>query len=285
MHFIRLLKKQYFDMKLRYKRGKRNMWKKVYLTILSIITVGAIIIGSMIHFGGFRFGSWEFSGNEAYGSPFRTVLTEEKQELEAFEKVRITAEMSGVTLKTGDSYCIAARYDKNDEITYEIDDGMLKVNERKKRVFRFFPFFQNIRGGTITITVPKDKMLESIDLKLDMGSITITDLKMDKTKVQADMGSITAENCELGDASLETEMGSVKADRCGFTSLSAESEMGSIDINVNGSVQEMDLDLSTEMGSVTVDGEKVTKNFEQTGNGGKSIKAETEMGSIKIKSR
>ena len=80
-------------------------------------------------------------------------------------------------------------------------------------------------------------------------------------------------------------MGSVKADRCGFTSLSAESEMGSIDINVNGSVQEMDLDLSTEMGSVTVDGEKVTKNFEQTGNGGKSIKAETEMGSIKIKSR
>ena len=64
MHFIRLLKKQYFDMKLRYKRGKRNMWKKVYLTILSIITVGAIIIGSMIHFGGFRFGSWEFSGNE-----------------------------------------------------------------------------------------------------------------------------------------------------------------------------------------------------------------------------
>ena len=277
-------------------------WKNIYLAILTVITVGAIILGSFIHIGGFRFGGWGIGDDSAYRISYRSSLTEEETKLESFQAVEVTAEASHVVLERGDSWCLTSKADKNDEVTYEIEDGILKVNERRKRLFRFFPFFRNPKSGILTITVPKDMDLTKADFRLDMGNITVRDMTVDQINVHAEMGGVNVSGCvakdatldtemgsvhvqdsELTDAFLKTEMGSIKAETVDFTTMRADTEMGSVDITLKSPVKELDLELSTQMGSVHLDGEKVAKSYEQKGNTGKKLTAKTEMGSVHVR--
>ena len=262
-----------------------NKWRTPYLTILTIITVCAILVGSAVHIAGVQIGSFGVSSDDpddTYTNSYSNSLTESSQELGSFTQVKVTAEAANLEITSGKTSTLTSKADKNDEITYEIDHGVLRINERRKKSWRFLPFLKVRQGGKITLTIAQGTSLEKTDLQLNMGNVTLTDLKPGQLDVHADMGNITASGCECGDVTMDANMGNIKVDTCTFDTMTAGSDMGNIKISLTEPVENMDLSLSTSMGNVHLNGEKVSKTYETKGNGGKKLTAQTDMGNIKI---
>ena len=260
-------------------------WRTPYLTILTIITVCAVLVGSAVHIAGVQIGSFGASSDESddtYTKTYSNSLTESSQELGSFNQIKVTAEMANLEITSGKNSALTSKADKDDEITYEIDNGVLKINERRKKSWRFLPFLRVRQGGKITLTVAQGTSLEKTDLQLNMGNVTVTDLKPGQLDIHADMGNITASGCECGDVTLDANMGNIKVDTFTFDTMTAASDMGNVKISLSEPLESMDLSLSTSMGNVHVNGEKVAKSYETKGNGGKKLTAQTDMGNIKI---
>lgn len=251
-------------------------WTRIYRIFLTVITVAAILYGSMIHLGGFRRGvsaSWIPSGKA--GDAVTTSL-------EPFTELEITSQNCNVVLQSGEEYKLVAETSKWDAFTWDQKDGVLQISEKYQRRFWDVLPFLRIQGSTITVTVPDEASLERAELDLDLGNVTLTGLTVKEMDADADLGNITASQCGFQTAALSCEMGNVKTDGCEFTSLDAGSEMGNVEIALPSPVEEYTMKLSTELGNIRIDGEKVSKTCTKSGSTQKTLTAKTEMGNVRI---
>ena len=103
----------------------------------------------------------------------------------------------------------------------------------------------NSAGGKIVVTVPRDASLKHVTAESEMGDVTVSGVRAITTDLEAEMGGITVSDGDLADASL---------------------------------------DLSCEMGDVTLDGKGMGSSYTSHGAapGGRSLKATSEMGDITV---
>lgn len=101
-------------------------------------------------------------------------------------------------------------------------------------------------GGKIVVTVPRGASLKHVTAESEMGDVTISGVRATTTDLEAEMGDITVANCDLTDASL---------------------------------------DLSCEMGDVTLDGKGMGSSYVTHGSGAsgdRTLKVTSEMGDITV---
>ena len=107
----------------------------------------------------------------------------------------------------------------------------------------------------------------------DMGSCTFTDCSMLGCNMDADMGEITLKSCSFTDGTFDADMGNIKLTDAAFTSadcnsdmgnvavsgsfsdLKAECSMGTVKVTTDAGSENASMDLKTDMGKVTVNGE------------------------------
>ena len=124
--------------------------------------------------------------------------------------------------------------------------------------------------GACTLT---DCSMSGCTVDADMGSCTFTDCSMFGCDMDADMGEITLKNCSFTDGTFDADMGNIKlidaefasadcnADMGNvevsgsFTDLKAECSMGSVKVTTDAGSENASMDLKTDMGKVTVNGE------------------------------
>ncbi|MDD5893544.1 MAG: DUF4097 family beta strand repeat-containing protein, partial [Coriobacteriaceae bacterium] len=101
-------------------------------------------------------------------------------------------------------------------------------------------------GGKVVVTVPRGASLRRVTAESEMGDVTISGVRATTTDLEAEMGEITVANCDLADASL---------------------------------------DLSCEMGDVTLNGKSMGSSYATHGSGNsgsRTLKATSEMGDITV---
>lgn len=124
--------------------------------------------------------------------------------------------------------------------------------------------------GGCTVT---DCTMGGFHIDADMGAITFTDCTMGNGSMDADMGSITLKNYNFDDATFAADMGGIKISDATFASadckadmgsvevsgtfatLSADCGMGSIKVTTASDGKDANMDLVTDMGKITVNGE------------------------------
>lgn len=111
------------------------------------------------------------------------------------------------------------------------------------------------RDWDVTIRVP-EKLLDSVFVETDMGTVDLSDLEAGSVTVQGDMGDVTLDNVSASESMTVTQsMGRVTMENCQGGTLLLENDMGDTDV-ANGSFTEGQITASS--GSVGVAGSDFT---------------------------
>lgn len=282
------------------------MKKTLYLTILAIVTVICIIIGSVYHIAGW-FGNMWFGGHSILGDIWGFITDDDSsrrdrshvtysEDLSAFDKIEIDTSVMDVTVNTGDTYhleydCLA--YLKPD---MSVKGRTFSLEQPEVR----WPGSNN--KCSMILTVPTGTVLNSTDISSNVGNISMYNIESGDITVDADVGDITVESCSfessdiqgnvgninartsnLGKFSAETDTGDIKIETCEFKDIDIYNDVGDVKLDTNNiDISGYEIDLSTDVGSVHYNGKNHKKYYYQPASGSSSysIEIETDIGDV-----
>lgn len=196
----------------------------------------------------------------------------EKQLVESGELTGITAievdvDCGDIWLQEGDACGVSLDWNmSNYAMSYQVENGVLKVEDESWEGTKWGDNF-NIESKVI-LTVPAGTALDALDLSTEFGDIEVD-------------AAITARSAELS-----TSMGDINCRSLQAGELDAESDMGDVNLHLPGSQEEYNWDLETNMGALTVDGQKQSSGMGEIsalgGYGPNNVKAQADMGDIQV---
>lgn len=250
--------------------------KKIYIFVLSAVTVFCVILGTLVHVGGWLdLGIFSFSG--ASGSK------EYSEDQPGFGSLEIDADVMSVTIQKGESYHISYKASENLIPKMERRGETLVVTQPSTR-----KFWKNIFGNQkceMTITIPEGQVLSSAKFDFDVGNLIVSDLSAEQTKISSDVGNVEMTSCRGNRLEAESDVGNIEIRSSEFKDTQIDTDVGNVYFSAAGSFSEYDVSLATDIGKVTVDGNKCKRNFSQTASdasGGRRLTVETDTGNIEI---
>ncbi len=227
-----------------------------------------------------------------------------------------------VTIRQGDVFHISADYQRGSAPEATVENGVLRLRDEASAHIGFgFSLGPSHKENTVTIELPEGALtaldirlgagdlslegihLEALAVEMDMGSAALKDVSCDRLSVQCNLGDFTLEGGEFGTAELTMNMGSLSFSGAVRTAMRAQSDMGDVDlsgalageieVNANLGTVSIDsqlprsayaLDLGTDLGNLTVDGERIgTDSISpslQQEEGENSLRVRADMGDI-----
>ena len=266
------------------------MNKKIFLIIITCVTVLCILVGSFMHLGYQRnaFRSVGRNVSRAIRNSFRGVKNgdysdsdleydfddfddiddsdedwvgkeSKSAELEKFETIDINGSVMAVKIERGNSYSIDVYYAKKElRPAYKVTGQVLKINQ---------PDYKSGRSTNGKC---------SVVIKVPFGA------KIDNIKINVDVGAIELKNIDTEDAEINTDVGAISIDNVVFENLKANSDVGAVSISLVDDINNYGIDAKTQLGGIEVSGRSAKRKYTQKGTTSKNIKIKTEVGGIDI---
>ena len=240
--------------------------RKIYLLIISLITILAMVFGTVHHVG--RYIGF---GNSFFSNIFSTSSGKSVSETVTLDgpvsELYIDADVANISIKYGDDLSVYYCYPEDIKPNINLENEVLSID------FNGEPEINTESDNyKLTITIPNDCALSYAEITADVGNVKMSGIKTDKLSVEADLGNITLRDMdvnsleadvELGnmtitDSTVKTsdllvEMGNYEASGS-FNEISCDVEMGNITIDSDIDADDMILDLDYSMGSCKVNG-------------------------------
>lgn len=237
------------------------------ISLLSIICV--LLTGIMIFFltkGGIIIAK----NNEGNISIGEITSYDESFELDRNANIRIDSNYGNIEILESDSDKIRVVGESAELLPIQVNvtGNTLTISRKEKRTI-YFGGLKNFEGN-ITIYVPKGAE-HNIKIETDYGNIVSTsaikgffDFETDygdivinevngSFKLSTDCGNIEITHADItGNSSAETDLGNIDIAKTNPVRISAESELGKNQINGSDSSSDIELELSTDMGNITV---------------------------------
>ena len=247
-----------------------NKTAKIYITIITIITIAAIIIGMCINVfdGG-------FSGKQHSDT---VSITDDISDID------IDVDATGVTVEYGDTPSVVYDIYGKKAPDISVNNGTLSVNANSNEFVGFG--IQKPKRNEITITVLKDVELSSIrvksdagdvklnnlcgnsvDIETDAGNMKFTDIKFKSLSLEADAGNVDFTDCQTDNVNVTLDAGNLNLKNTTIETLTAEADAGNIESD----------DCTIKGGSVKTD----FGNIKLNGDIG-SVSTKTDLGTVKI---
>ncbi len=277
--------------------------KNKYFIVITVITVLCVIIGTMYHVAGagifnrkgtakrIEIGEVSVDGQSMEGST--------EQVLEAFDSIRIDAEVLDLRIEEGEACHIEYECTKGLEPICEVKDGVLYVKQNPRRTWNFFGTGNN--KASLCVTIPQGTAMGKINIELDVGNIELEGLEAARCDVEAsvgnieissctfdasgfdsDTGNITIEDTALGNASCSSDVGNVKLKDCTFGDLKIETAIGDTKVVAAQKLADYDIDLEIDFGNVSVNGRREGTRYSSKGTGGSRMEISSDMGDISV---
>lgn len=252
------------------------MKKTVFLAILTVITILCIIGGTIYHVSGFidNIHLFDFSGVTLDHS--RVTYSED---LDEFSAIDLDTSVMDITLETGDTFHLSY-----DCVSYLVPE----VTVKKGTLFLTQPDVPHFGGSnnacSMTLTVPSGTVFTNADISSDVGNIRISGLQAEDADIQADVGDLTISGCtftrseldadvgdidigdtDFGKSEITADVGDVEITGALFTNLEISNDIGDISVDVDADLSDYQMDLSTDLGSVTLNGVGYKRSFSQKG--------------------
>ncbi len=240
------------------------MKKNIYLLIITLITIGCIIVGGIIHLG----------NGQLFGLNLGDTI-ESEETLSAFDSLHITGDVMGVSIVRGDDYEIKYEGTENLMPKYEITDGELAVVQKGKKTG-----FGNFKCS-VTITIPEDASLQSFYADIDVGDINVTDMEIVTLTGESDVGDLNFTKITSQDVTITCDTGDIELSDCTFENLDINADVGNVDVKSAKDLSDYSFELSCDVGKVTINGDKESKNYESEGSEG-SVTISADVGDVDI---
>ncbi len=250
--------------------------KKAYLTILTIVTIFCVIIGSLIHLGPF------INSRSSVKIPIPSfgkskAVTLEKS-ISGVDCAVIDIECVDLTIDTHDGDDIFISYDGQEDLcpVIEVESSTLNLTQNKIRKIK-----TSKKGSKLTVSLPKDKKMEIIEVDGDMANINVSQINAQSVTLDADMANVSCINSDTEVLTVNTDMGNVTLDELSFKNLSVDTDMGSVSVKSSKSLDDYSFDCSADMAAVTINGKTTSGDYSKAGTAG-SVDVDTSMGHVVI---
>jgi len=247
-----------------------------------MITVCCVIGGTFYHVFRHGAGFWGHGG-----------MKNISLELEAFDVVKVDANLMDVTITTGEQCYLSCDYSDGLEPVYEIKNGTLTIKQRA-----YSKWGVNNAECNLSLTIPAQ--MDSIDVHTALGNIELERISASECELLSNLGNCTLKKCSfvksdlttnlgeisvsdtsLGEAEVDNDMGEIALDTCTFGDLSITAAMGSVTVDAAQNLDGYDMELEADMGSVYVNNRSEGTKYHQSGRDGE-LEIETNMGSIRL---
>lgn len=194
-----------------------------------------------------------------------------------FRGVQLDIAYGDVAIQSGEDYAIEFYRDEYQEWSCYVGvDDVLHITATRTKTL---PVGTD-SAAQVTLTVPEGQGLENVELGLDYGNVEARGIEADGLYVYCDMGGIDLKDvaaggvscrADKGDISLtnvktdgelvcSTDMGKISGDSIYGSAITLTADMGAVDVTLAGKQWEYGLELCTEMGAITIAGEKQPDN-------------------------
>lgn len=250
------------------------MKKAVFLTILSVITVICVVVGCGIHIMGWWGGTFLSAGGR---------VSHEDSDIPAFTGISVDIEVGNLTVKPSRGYRISYECSKRLIPEYRVEDGVLIITSKahKKWFWNFWPF-----GNTkseITVTVPEDVYLDLFSVTADVGDVNIEDMKAQELTVETNVGDLDINGGTYNSININADVGDVDVRDSVFDRMEIYADVGDVDVTGVGDMEDYGIRMSTDIGDISVNGEKKRGEYVKEGNTDKKIVIETDVGDSNLK--
>ena len=92
---------------------------------------------------------------------------------------------------------------------------------------------------------------------------------------------ISVSDTDLGDSEVNNDMGEIDIDDCAFGDLAITAAMGGVTIGAAHTLEDYDMELVADLGSVHVNNRSESTHFRQSGDAGK-LSVNTSVGSVRL---
>lgn len=206
-------------------------------------------------------------------------------------------------IMTGDTFRIEAeKVSENFEAKVN-GDGVLHITENDSD-FHFWGF--NLNGlnspnSKITLYIPADFIAEETKIDTGAGAVSIEGLQTEYLYISAGAGNIAGDGLSADEVKIDGGVGNVELDEvefqdadfdCGVGNLNIQGVLtgknkidcgvGGVSLDLIGDLQDYNLDIDSGVGTIRVNGEKISNETEIDNNGDNSIKIDGGVGDVRI---
>ena len=255
--------------------------KNIYLTILTIITVVAIVLGSMYHVGGFFKKTGSFFSKK--GSSGETVTETNDLDPDEIDKLEIDCGLMQVNIKEGGKFSVDFDGDERLKPNIKMSGKTLMIKQKDNNDISL----PSLKDDTfLNITVPEGKEFDAITLDVGMGDVKIKNISAKDIDVDAAMGNVEGNDIVAGDIDIDAAMGNVEFYDAEFKNLDADASMGNITVESVNDLSRYDIAADASLGNIDIGGEKVSGSGEYNKNASSEkigeIDVDCDMGNITL---
>lgn len=208
-----------------------------------IIGMGLLITGFLL--GGRVYG---FSLNQdgfhvnapALNETSEITYIEEAIALETFDSIDADTEFLKIDVSSEDSYGISYKVNSQSRFSYEITDGVLKIEEQYKNTnnavnFQWFSFGStdstSMEEQYLEIYVPKNADLKTISIKNSFSDVSLSELNAKEVSIQSDFSDIAIHDLNVAILTAKTESGDLEIENTTGDTLSIDTSFGDTELS------------------------------------------------------
>lgn len=191
---------------------------KIYITVISIITVIAILLGCFIHI----FNRGVFSMNPRHWNSVSDTVTLSGN----IDTIEVDLKYSGLTIKYGEDVHVEYTLPEDFIPEIELKNGVLSVV--MKNTIRLGDHGWN--DFEVTIVIPDGTELDKLDVNLDAGNIQMADIPTEDLKVSCDAGNIELGNIQAETINVEVDAGNIEIKDITADKATISADAGNIDL-------------------------------------------------------
>ena len=255
---------------------------KKYINILTIVTVIAIIVGSVIHLascsqnGGIGHLSYEFSSDSGDSKKTKFGEVYDKD----FSNIEISMALVEIDVKEGTVFSVDYEGKDKYKPIVKTDSNTLVITNSDREFAISSIGSQN--KNKLSVTIPKGKEFDKAKIESVMSEVEIETINAKNLEIEVPTGEVRINNAK--GESLKAEV--VKGDltmNADFKDLDILSTLGNVEIDLAQDVSKYNVEASSELGNIEC-GELKAKGATATSQNGDlgNIKIECAMGNVKI---
>jgi hypothetical protein len=234
-----------------------------------------------------------------FGGEVKTI--DYSKEFNNVEMLNIKHKAGKLSVRPGDGFKVEAS-NVSDDFRAEVINGTLFIEEPDfMRRFLWFNFGTSRERSVITVYVPEDFVAKRIDIDSGAGDVSLEDLSADYLKINAGVGKLYGKrltamrvdadggvgdirltDVNFTDVDFDCGVGSIELSGMIFGRSELECGVGSVDVKVNGAREDYALKVSSGLGTVRVNGDKVSGDYRDNYKSDNTISIEGGIGEVSI---
>lgn len=258
------------------------MKKNIYLTVLTIVTVICVIVGSCYHLIGWGVSLAEWFNRSVFHKQTENAgnLMTDTVNLDAFSNITADINVMDFTLTEGSDFSISYSASKKLVPEYEVKNNTLTLKQKDIKGNQF-PGTGN-KKCTVIITVPDS--LQTVQIDANVGDVDLDGISAKSLILDANVGDVDVTDCSFEQVKADASVGDVDFENSSFQSMDISADVGDVSVSADG-LSDYRMELSTDIGEVGVNGRSYRKNYAHSGDSDCKLIIDNSTGDIEVSYR